>query len=232
MKRLRSLASDLWVAEDEIKLGVITLPIRMTVIRLKDGGLWILSPIPLHEDIAEDLASLGEVRYLVAPNLLHHLSLGVYAKRYPQARTFAPADLTKKRPDLTLHATLEDPVAPPWANEIEFLPLQGMPKVNEFAFFHPPSETLIVTDLVFNLQQPRGFLSSMMFRMLGTYKRLAFSRLLGSMIKDKRALGQSCEALFGWAFSRLIMAHGEIVEENASPRLRLALEKLLRAASR
>lgn len=46
-----------------------------------------------------------------------------------------------------------------WAhqNDIEMIPLHGMPNVNEVVFFDKATRSLIATDLVFNLQRPKGW---------------------------------------------------------------------------
>ena len=44
---------------------------RMTVIRLRDNSLILISPLKITSDIEEELDELGEVKYLIAPNLFH-----------------------------------------------------------------------------------------------------------------------------------------------------------------
>lgn len=49
---------------------------RSVAIRLNDNSLFIISPIQLTSDICNKINALGEVKYLVSPNHLHHLHLG------------------------------------------------------------------------------------------------------------------------------------------------------------
>jgi hypothetical protein len=44
----------------------------MAAIRLSGGSLFVWSPVALTEDLRAEVDALGEVRYLVAPNSLHH----------------------------------------------------------------------------------------------------------------------------------------------------------------
>jgi hypothetical protein len=52
-------------------MGLIPLPVRMTIIRLADGGLLLHSPTRFDFDLARELEKIGPIRYLVAPNSAH-----------------------------------------------------------------------------------------------------------------------------------------------------------------
>ena len=72
---LRQLDNNLWVAEQPLKFMGLPVGTRMTVIRLADNSLLLISPIEMTPEIKQQLNSLGAVRYLIAPNLFHHLYL-------------------------------------------------------------------------------------------------------------------------------------------------------------
>ena len=55
--------------------GRFHVPTRMTALPLQDGGVALVSPIPIDDALAQQVAALGTVRFLIAPNLLHHLHL-------------------------------------------------------------------------------------------------------------------------------------------------------------
>ena len=76
---LRALAPDLWVTERPLRFLGIKMETRMTVARLPGGALWIHSPVPLAPELRKELDALGSVRFVVAPNRFHHLSVGDYA---------------------------------------------------------------------------------------------------------------------------------------------------------
>ncbi|NJR48100.1 MAG: DUF4336 domain-containing protein [Hyellaceae cyanobacterium CSU_1_1] len=69
---LRQLDNNLWVAEQPLKFMGLPVGTRMTVIRLADNSLLLISPIAITPEIKQQLNSLGTVRYLIAPNLFHH----------------------------------------------------------------------------------------------------------------------------------------------------------------
>jgi hypothetical protein len=104
----------------------------------------------------------------------------------------------------------------PFAN-VEILPIHGTPKFNEVVFYFKPQKTLIVTDLVFNLQKPLPFLHSLPFRTMGTYRKTNVSRLLKFLTKDRSGVSHSLKQVLQLDFNRLIMAHGEVISENAKP---------------
>jgi hypothetical protein len=208
--RLQPVGPDLWTATHTLKFpGGVRLPARMTVARLPDGTLWIHSPIPLDEPLSEELAALGRVAHVVAPSLLHHLFVSACLARYPEARLYAPPDLARKRPELTIAEELSDEAPPPWRSVLEQLVLRGAPRVNEVTFFHRPSRTLVVTDLVFHIREPEGWGTGLVLRMMGTHRRLAQSRLWRLFARDRPALRQSLERLLAWPFQLVLPGHGD-----------------------
>ncbi|MGC4086368.1 MAG: hypothetical protein QM756_00445 [Polyangiaceae bacterium] len=212
----------------ELKLpGRFYFPARMTALPLGDGSLALLSPGPIDEPIAQQLAALGPVRWLIAPNLLHHLYLGAATERYPEARVLAPRALAKKRPDLRIDAALEDGLPSPLRDWLAALKFEGAPGLDEFVFHHPASRTLVVTDLVFNVREPKGFMANLVLWLVGCHGRLAQSRAVRVMVKDRAAASASAERIASLSFDTLVMAHGEIVHEEAQRVLARALGWLL-----
>ncbi len=64
------------------------------------GGVLVFSPVALTPDAAAVVEHLGGdqgVRYLVAPDLEHHIFLSEWAKAYPAARIIGPEGLPEKR---------------------------------------------------------------------------------------------------------------------------------------
>jgi hypothetical protein len=92
------------------------------VIRLADHSLFVISPIQLSEAVRVAVDALGTVKYLVAPNHLHHLHLGDWGQAYPQAKLYATPRLPGKRPDLSFHKTLgTNEPEPEWAGQVVVL---------------------------------------------------------------------------------------------------------------
>ncbi len=80
-------------------------PTRMAIVRLSDGGVWVWSPVALTDELVDSVNTVGPVRHIVSPNKIHHLFLAEWARRWPEARVYAPPGLQKRRPDLRFDAT-------------------------------------------------------------------------------------------------------------------------------
>lgn len=230
---LEAFADHVWYFEHDMFLpGRVHFRGRSTVVRLEDGDLWVHSPNPIGDEIARELAELGPVRHLVAPNALHHLHLSAAAARYPDAEVWGAPGVAAKVPALSLTSELGPDAPEPWAGEIDQVFVAGAPWMSEVVFFHRASRTLVVTDLVFNVHGARG-LSPLVFRMVGAWKRLAQSRLLRTQVKDRAAFAEGARQILAWDFEAVLMAHGEPVVgvdaegRDAKERLRGALEWML-----
>ncbi len=211
--RLRALDEGLWVADHDFSVGGLALGTRTTVIRLADGGLWVHSPGPLADTLADELRALGPVTCLVAPNLMHHLYLGDWIRAFPDARTFAVAGLDRVRPELRLDETLGDEPPAAWKGQIEQLRTQGVPKLDEVDFFHPATRTLVLTDLCFNVQASDSWLTRLGLRINAAWQRFTPSRLFKSFIRDRDALRGGVERILEWDFERVVLTHGDVLEQ-------------------
>ena len=228
-RRLQQLARALWGAEHDLFLpGGVHLRGRMTVVRLESGALLLHSPVPIDAELATELARLGSVEYLVAPNSMHHVHLNSALERYPQAILYGPPALATKRNDLTF-ADLTKTNRIPWQTELSALHIEGAPNIDEFVFFHRPTKTLIVADYFFNIQQCRGWLTPWVLRLTGTYRRFAQSRVWRWSARDRARLRASAEKLLAWDFERIVVAHGDVVTAQARDKAERALGWLLGA---
>src|SRR5689334_13469477 len=145
---LEQFGEDIWIAPGpEITSAGFRYPTRMAVIRLK-SGLFIWSPSGSPEGVREELAALGEVRYLAAPNSLHGAFLLGWRKAYPQAALYAAPGSRKARPDLAFDKDLGDAPEPAWSGEIDHAIMHGNLITQEVVFFHSKSRTVLFTDLI------------------------------------------------------------------------------------
>lgn len=206
---MRELAPNLWEHRSSCRYKTFWLFRRMTVVRLGDGGLWLHSPNALDEALRAELAELGEVRFVVAPNTHHHGHLADYRSAYPAALHVGAAGLPAKRPDLRFDAVLGEG-APLWGEELLTQPIAGMPQLNESVFFHPASRTLLTTDLLFCFGPADPWRTRLLGRLDGTYGQPAVSRdLRWRLIADREACRRSLDALAEWPAERLLMAHAQ-----------------------
>jgi len=214
---LTAIGSDIWTATSMVRLPAgVTLPIRMVVVRLPDGSLALVSPIPMDEALAAEVAALGPVRFLVGPNLLHHLSLGPARERFPDAALYGAPGLADKRSDLSFAGTIADA---PWGAALGVHPVAGAPRINEVVLHHPASGTLILTDLLFNIRTPANRRTAMVLALAGTRGRLAKSREWWLLVKDRAAFTDSLDRILALSFERVLMGHGEAVENDARAQL-------------
>src|SRR5215510_572992 len=150
---LRQLAPDLWVADRRQTFYGWPVGTRMTVIRLPAGALLLHSPVQLDQQLRGELDAIGRVRYVVAPNRVHHLYAGRVAESYPEAKLWIGPGLERKRPDLVYVAVLGDEAPAEWRGQVDQVFFAGRPYENEVTFFHRASRTLILCDLAFNFRE-------------------------------------------------------------------------------
>jgi hypothetical protein len=223
---LRPLTEALYVQEVPFRTAGMELGGRMTVIRLPGGGLWIHSPVRLDAATRAAVEALGPVRFLVAPNLMHHLFLPDWAAACPEARVVALAGLRKKQPGLRIDVELGDTPDAGYGEVIAQQHLRGIPKMEEFAFLHRPSRTLLLTDVAFHIRDSPSWWTRTYLRLSGTYGKLGPTMLLKSLVKDRAALSASLEAVQGWDFERVVVCHGEVLEHGGKEALRSGFEWL------
>ena len=60
-RNLIPIAKDIWCSESRAGKGPFKFGIRMTVVRLESGGLWLHSPIRIDSSLAEELKEIGPV---------------------------------------------------------------------------------------------------------------------------------------------------------------------------
>ena len=223
---LAAVAPGLWSHVHRNRLpGGGSFPARMNVVRVGDAATLVHSPTPVDDALAAEIAALGPVAYIVAPNCFHHLHVTAFLARFPGAKVYGAPGLAQKRPDLPLAGTLDDAAAMPWAGLLDHITLAGSPKLNEVVFFHRASHSLLVTDLLFNVTAPDSWMTALILWLMGTYKRLGPSRLLRwRLTKDRRALKASVERMLAWDFVRVLPGHGDVFEApDARERTRASL---------
>lgn len=220
---LRRIAEDLWVADRPLRVAGIPVGTRMSVIRLRDGGLFLHSPVRADAATREALDALGPVRFVVAPSKIHHFFVGEYAAHYPQARICGAPGLAEKRRDVRFHEILGDAAPAAWAAQLEQVLFGGVPSVNEIVFLHRASRTLLLTDLAFHFREPPASLPLRFFlRLTGTHGRFAATRTFRLLMRDRRAARAALERILALDFERVIVTHGEILERGGREALRRA----------
>ena len=199
----------------------------MTVIRLVDGSLLLHSPVVLDPDLRRALDAIGRVRFVVAPNRVHHLYAGDVATAYPEARLWIGPGLERKRPDLRFVAVLGDEAPAEWRGQVDQTFFRGRPYENEVVFFHRASRTLILCDLAFNFGPQTATPTRLLMKLLRSYGRFGPSTLDPVLIRDRAAARESLERILAWDFDRVVVAHGDVLERGGHEALRRGYAWLL-----
>lgn len=172
--RKEIIRDTIWTFDQIQGVLYVTVPIRMTVVRLASGGLLIYAPIaPTRECIRlvqELVAQHGEVRYIILPTvsgLEHKVFVGPFARCFPSAQVFVaphqwsfPVNLPLSWlgfPSQRTHILPADSRQAPFADEFDYALLGpislGLGPFAEVAFFHKASQTLLVTDAVVSVPE-------------------------------------------------------------------------------
>jgi len=227
---LTPITRNIWGFEhDHFMPGGLHFRGRTTVLRLPSGGLLLHSPNPVCDPLAAELEALGPVEVLVAPNSQHHVHFGPATERWPDARRWGAPTLVEARADLHFHHTLGRDT-PAWGTVFTPHTIAGIPWLDETVFFHAETGSLVVTDLFFHIQRPANWQSRLFFWLYGLSGRPAQSPIVRMMAKDKPAAGRSAHTLLQLPVTRLVPAHGPVIEEDAASVLRRVLTRQARWA--
>lgn len=234
IRMLKQIDKDIWVAEQPLRYFGLSIGTRMTVVRLRDGGLAVISPIRVSEAITTQLNDIGTVKHIIAPNLYHYLFATDFNTLYPNATFWAVPGLASKRPDLPIDRVITPDEHSPWPgleflflNGFRTLSLSGFDSLNECVFFHLSSRTLILTDAAFHFDESFPFVTKLAIRIGGGYESLSPSlpEQIATTAKDE--VRQSITQILEWDFERVIMAHGSIIENGGKQDLKRGYEKFL-----
>lgn len=217
---LTLLAENLWELNRPLKAPGLRIDHRMSVLRLASGDLLVHSPVELDETLVTALTALGQVRHFVAPSLFHDMYWPAWFARYPQATFWGVPGLDKALPKLHFTALLEPDRPTPWEAELPKLLIAGMPKLNEYVFFHPATRSLIVADLIFNLSADQGLVGKLILKANASYGKVACSRIFRAFIKDRNAFRKSVEDVLEWDIERIVLGHGDNVAQDGKQVLR------------
>lgn len=228
-------APDLWSVARPMGFMGLQFGARMVVVRIGER-LVLHSPISLSDEDAAELAQLGDVGAIVAPNLFHHLFAGEAKDRFPNATLVAPKGLEKKRGDLSVDIALDPSLdalreQAPWDLDVLVpFPIAGQGAIREFVFHHRPSQSLLTTDLVLNVSKPKGLMTKF-YSWVSRYKGEPIHSPLLKLTtwSDKKAGKESLETVLAQDFDRLLLAHGDVVESGGKAALANAFGWLLKS---
>lgn len=208
---MEQLGEDIWTVAQPLVIGGADLGTRMIVVRV-GGELMLHSPVRIDDALATELDRLGRVRWLVAPCAYHHLFLRRAKERWPEATVLAVPGVEKKQPKLAIDGMLPDATPREWAGTVDTQLIEGMPKLEEIAFLHRPSKTLVLADFLFNIPHLEGWLGRTVLKMAGSYGGPKQTKLFRFLMKDRAAVKASRDAILEWDFDRVSVCHRDIIE--------------------
>jgi len=235
MEKLKEYIKDqIWILEYPVRFAGMDIFGRTTIIRLENGDLIVHDPCKIDDSTKGEIDEIGKVKYIIAPGSYHYLFVTDFQKKYPNAETFICPGLERKRPDIKFDWILGNKPDHRWEDAIEQVLVQGTKIIWEVAFYHKSSRTLILVDLLENIgddyQHEAGLLLQFwwkaILRMWNNPKPAPEYQMgWGNKAIVKIAL----EKILGWDAKRVIIAHGENIEEQVNETLAKAWKRILNA---
>jgi len=209
----------MWLQEYPIHFAGCDFNARMTVIRISDTKLMLHSPCEIDSPTKEAISALGDVAYIVAPGSYHYFHIASAQAAFPDADTYICPGIERKRPDIDFDWFLGDRPPELWMETLDQVLVRGNKFIWEVAFFHRPSKTLLLVDLIENFTDQTPDVNWLLklwwkavFHMWDNPKP-APEYQMGW--KDKVAASTSLQRILQWDFDKIILAHGDLIETDA-----------------
>ena len=208
---MKAIDENIWVIETDFQFLGNNVGNRMTAIKLPSGKLLLHSPTQFSQEIANQLKALGQVAFIITPNNFHGLFSKDWLNAFPNAMHYS----AKAKTD-GIFTTLSEKLNDELESAIKIVKINGIPKLNEYAFIHIPSNSLILTDLAFNFDKQLcnklPLWSKTLYKLNDCYQKFGPSKLMRSMIESTEDLGASINEIKLYPFKRVIVSHGNILE--------------------
>jgi len=170
--RTEVVADTIWTFDQVQGIFYVTVPIRMTVVRLEAGGLLVYAPVAPTRECIRWMRELeerhGTVQYILLPTVSgieHKAFVGPFSRCFPEAQVYVaphqwsyPFNLPLSwlgLPGKRTQRLPEDPRQVPFADEFDYEILGpislGLGPFEEVALFHRRSHTLLVTDTLVSI---------------------------------------------------------------------------------
>jgi hypothetical protein len=224
--KLAPIDEGILTVEGRIHMPLVNLPRRMTVVRLRDSRLVIWSAIALNDAAMTTLEAFGRPAFLVVPNDHHRLDAKAWKNRYPQLTVVAPVGARDRIADVVP----VDTTSPDFDDaDVTFVTVPGT-RGHEAALVvrKGTGTTLVLNDLVANIHASSG-IEGWLLRLGGVAGDDAqIPRVVKlALVKDVADLRAQ---LLEWAelpaLRRIVVSHGELIENAPQAVLRKLVESL------
>jgi len=218
--KLSEIDENILTVTGDIRMPMMRLPRRMTVVRLNGSRLIAFSAIALNEAEMTRLEAYGRPAFLVVPSDKHRLDAKPCKSRYPAMQVVTPEGARAKVEEVVPVDTVEPRFDD--AN-VRFVTVPGT-RGHEAALVvrTPNGTTLVLNDLVGNIRTEPGSRSWLLQLAGFAGKEAQIPRVVKMvMIKDASALRAQ---LMQWAeidsLKRILVSHGAPIDENPRQTLR------------
>jgi pimeloyl-ACP methyl ester carboxylesterase len=228
----KAVAEDVWIVDSgPINAMGLKLPVRMTIFRLKDGDLLLHSPTPFSAEVATAIDALGQVRHLVAPNIAHWTFLADWQRAYPDATTWAAPGLRDRAQvrasTVRVDAELGETAPAEWADTLDQGIVRGGAGFNEVWFFHRQTRTLVLVDLIENLEPDKLPPVARLVMQASAATSGTTARYLRVPVRlGGQEAKKAVRAIVALEPDRVIFAHGQPFDSNGAAELKRAFEWL------
>ncbi|MGI9242128.1 MAG: hypothetical protein ACR2RV_15120 [Verrucomicrobiales bacterium] len=220
---LEEIAPDFFLQRHPLRMAGCQMGRIVSVIRLGSGKLVIHSTAKFSESHVKEIEGLGEPGWLVEATYFHDTCARVGREAFPDIPYLVPPGFEGAG---GLATSVLCPAPAEWGEELQVIEIGGMPKVREHAFYHRPSKTLILADLMFNLPPEVGRWTQIFLRATAGIRNYPdMSRLFRLMIKDRGEFISSMQRIIDLDFDKIVVAHGDPIIDDAKSRLLEVLVK-------
>lgn len=225
------LPGQVWLCAYPVRLAGTQFNARMAVIRLTSGDLILHSPCAITESLAQEISALGTVMHIIAPGNFHHLHVRSAQAAFPKATTWICPGVETRAPNLVFDEVLGDDPPSAWRGELDHALVAGR-IMREVAMYHRPSRTLLVVDLIENFTDATPYTTNALkfwfkyvFRMWNRPRPAPEYWLAWG---DRHAVARSLRRILAWDFERIIVSHGDLIDQQAHQAAAEAWSAILR----
>ena len=218
--KLTPMDDGMLTVEGRIKMPLMDLPRRMTVVRLHDSRLVVWSAIALDDAAMATFEAFGRPAFLVVPNDHHRLDAKAWKNRYPELKVIAPEGAREKIANVVAVDTTSPDFGDPG---VTFVTVPGT-RAHEAALVvrRERGTTLVLNDLVGNIRAASG-IDGWLLRLAGFAGDDAQIPRVVKMALVKDAADLRAQ-LLEWAelpgLRRIIVSHGDPIESEPQRTLR------------
>ncbi|KIJ30807.1 hypothetical protein M422DRAFT_267638 [Sphaerobolus stellatus SS14] len=234
---IKQVAQDVWTfSRPFARMGIIPFGGRSTVIKLRDGNVWVLASTPLEDATKTKIDQLGALqRYIVGPDAVHYLYLSArFKKAYPQAKVIGVEPLKDKKGVPKLDGVYGvDPSETKYGfeDEVQSCYFSAFAK-KDVAFNHIASKSLIEADLLFNLPAREQYSTTQKKPFLYNHNfgpsSWLHQKLLWLAGSNTATMKKDVQTVASWDFDRIIPCHGDVIEDKAKEAWKTAFSAYLK----